>query len=99
MYILSIKRVKNTFGKPLDTPEWEYAGYDNFSGSFSTGYPIFTGLYHASRFSTVDEAKDWYTRNKDYIYDGMNQYDLSTLAVRKIIFKTVEKIDMERETK
>ena len=33
-YVISIQRVTSYTGKKLDTPEWEYAQYDNYAGSF-----------------------------------------------------------------
>lgn len=90
MYILSIKRVKDIFGKELSSSEWEYASYDNFSGSMSSGYPIFANLYHAIIFSSPESAEEWFKKNSQYI--NLSCYDRTSLAVRKIVFKTIKKI-------
>lgn len=90
MYIISIKRVMDIFGTVMDKPEWEYACYDNFSGSMSTGYPIFSSLNRGIQFHTKEEAKEWIEKALPYI--DMSRYDRSSLAIRKIVFKTVQKI-------
>lgn len=56
MYILSIKQVKDIFGKELSASE--YTSYDNFSGSMSSGYPIFADLYHANTFLVRSRQKN-----------------------------------------
>lgn len=56
-YVLSIKRVKDIFGKEMDEPEWEYASYDNFSGPMSSGYPIFADFNHAISFQTPKKRR------------------------------------------
>lgn len=91
MYVLSIKRVRDIFGEGLIIPEWEYATYDNFSGSMSSGYPIFAGLHHALRFNTPEAAEQWFEKNSQYI--NLSNYDKTSLAVRKMVFKTVKKIE------
>lgn len=89
-YVLSIKRVKDIFGEEMIDPEWEYATYDNFSGSMSSGYPIFAGFSHAISFPTTEAAEKWFKENSQYI--NLSSYDKSTLAVRKLIFETVKQV-------
>ena len=89
-YVLSIKRVKDFRKKMLDHPEWEYATYDDFSGSLSTGYPIFAGLSHAISFASPEEAEEWFKKNSRYI--DLSTYDKSSLAVQELVLKTVKKV-------
>lgn len=98
-YIISIQRVTSYTGKKLDNPEWQYAQYDNYAGSFSTGYPCFGSLEHAIKFNSVKEAEKWFEENKRYIssyYLGGKNYNLSSLGIRKmeIKFTTMENIKM-----
>lgn len=93
MYVLSVKRIKDCFNHSLETPEWVYAQYDNHAGSFSTGYPIFSNRNYAIVFKTVEEAKEWYDKNKTYLEGELNHCDRSTLAVRKEVYKTVHTIE------
>ena len=91
-YIISIQRVTSYTGKKLDNPEWEYAQYDNYAGSFSTGYPCFGSLLHAIKFNSVKEAEKWFEEEKTYLdFNGRN-YNLSSLGIRKmeIKFTTME---------
>lgn len=93
MYVISVKKVRNFNREPLPIPEWRYAQYDDYAGSFSTGYPIFSGMEHASRYKTVDEAKEWYQKNKDFLSRYFDEYDVSTLAIREVAFNTIEKLE------
>ena len=100
-YVISIKRIKDYQGKPLETPEWEYAGYDRYSGSMSTGYPCFTSyIGHASTFKSVNDAKEILPKwIKDFMYPTHtlnDSYDWSSLAIRKIVFHTADKIDIRK---
>lgn len=90
MYVISIKRLKDYCGNTLNKPEWEYATFDNFSGCISSGYPIFGSLNRAVIFSTMESAKEWANDNLKYI--NVSNYDLSSLAIRKIYFKTVDQL-------
>ena len=95
-YVISIQRVTSYTGKKLDTPEWEYAQYDN-AGSFSTGYPCFSSLLHAIKFNSVEEAEKWFKEEKEYLTSMLDRnYNLSSLGIRKmeIKFTTMENIKM-----
>ena len=95
-YVISVKRIKNYCGEPVD--DFVYAGLDNHSGSMSTGYPIFCSwVGDATRFSSVEEAKNWWEKNSKHLlsFSG-DTHDFSTLAIRKIIYKTVEKLEYHR---
>lgn len=96
-YVISVKRIKDYSGEP--TNEFAYAGLDEHGGSLSTGYPIFCSYEgHAKHFESVREAKDWWEKNsKDLIGFRQDAYDISTLAIRKIIYKKIEKLEYHRE--
>ena len=95
-YVISIQRVTSYTGKKLDAPELEYAQYDNYAGSFSTGYPCFGSLLHAIKFNSVEEAEKWFAEEKTYLDFDSRNYNLSSLGIRKmeIKFTTMENIKM-----
>lgn len=95
-YVISVKRIKNYCGEPVN--EFVYAGHDTHAGSMSTGYPIFCSwVGDADRFSSVEEAKNWWEKNsKDLLSFSGDTHDLSTLAIRKVIYKTIEKLEYHR---
>lgn len=89
-YVLAIKRVKGYLGERLENPIWKYATYDNFSGPMSSGYPIFSDIYHAIFFKTREDATEWLKQNcRDML---LSDYDRSTLCVQEMTFKTVMKV-------
>lgn len=92
MYVVSIKRIRDHTGEQLaeDKQYWEYASYDRYAGSFSTGYPCFSGINHAENFETVEKAKEWWEGFKKYTTNRYEKdYDFSTVAVRKTVYKKV----------
>lgn len=88
MYIISAK-YKYKFQEEY---EWGYAGYDNHAGSFSTGYPCWVSENYAKRFETIEEAKEWWDKNGQYLLRGNYEILLDTIAIRKRIYKTIEKL-------
>lgn len=95
-YVISILRVKDSFGNDCE-PYWEYASYDRYVGSVSSGFPCFSSeLGHAERYSSVKEAEekfiDWW---KWFTYSRKNYqryYDLESLGIRKMVFNTKKKL-------
>ena len=86
-YVIAVKRIRDYFNEP--TEKWEYAQFDNYSGSFSTGYPVFGSECHATTFDSVELAEDWLKRfTKDIRFN--NDYDLLTLNVYERTYKEVE---------
>lgn len=61
----------------------------------SSGHPIFGSLNHAVIFSTMESAKEWANDNLKYI--NVSKYDLGSLAIRKICFKTVAELHIDNE--
>lgn len=95
-YLLSIKRICDLFGEQLNArnQHYEYASYDIYASSKSTGEPVFDHYRpHAIEFKSIFEVIKWWDINKRYISD-LYCYDLSTLAVRKEIihYSVVRKI-------
>ena len=88
-YIISIKLLKDTMGNPCE--KWQYAGMDD--GSYGSGYPCWCySEYRGKSFSTVEDAKKWFDLCKDYLlgdYYTRYDFDMSTLAIRKVVYKTV----------
>lgn len=94
-YVISIKRIRDYSGN-LAEPYWEYASYDRYAGAMSSGYPVFDHLAHAVSFDSIEEAEEafpnWW---KNFVYGNSNyeqEYDISTLAIRKINFSTKKKL-------
>ena len=96
-YVISVKHIRNHKGEPVD--EFVYAGSDTHSGSKSTGYPIFCSwVGNANKFSSVEEAKNWWEQNRKHLLNFSEEtHDLSTLAIRKVIYKTVNKLEYSRK--
>ena len=97
-FVISIKRIKS-YGTNETLPDneqyWEYAAYDRYAGSFSTGYPCFGFEWHAESFQSVEEAEKWWNANEEYMFDGYNKkscYDISTLAIRERIYRPSKKL-------
>ena len=82
-YVISIKAVKDTMDRPCE--EWRYAGIDN------GGYPSWRYFEHtAGHFCSIEDAQKWFDKNKQYLfgnYYDCNDFDMSTLAIRKVIYK------------
>lgn len=95
-YVISVKRVKTYSGDVLKPEEqyFEYAGLDNYAGSFSSGYPVFLYETHAERFKTVEDAEKWWNSNKKYLLSRLREdnYDINTLAIRKCVYSTKKKL-------
>ena len=96
-YVISIKRVRNYSGEECE-PYWEYTSYDRYAGALSSGYPCFDHLNHAIKYNSVKEAeesfKSWWS---GFVYGHRNyhlDYDISTLAIRKITFNTKKKLEV-----
>ena len=93
-YVISIKRIKNYLGNSLSPDEqyFEYAGYDKWSGSMSTGYPVFLDEGHAHTFRTVEDAKNWWVLNNKDMLSNRYNYDYNTLAIRKVLYEEVSRL-------
>ena len=91
-YIISVKRTKNYIGNHLaeENQYWEYAQYDDHAGSFSTGYPCFGSEIYAETFDSVEKAREWFHKESQYLKD--NSHDWTTLAIRKRVYETKEKL-------
>lgn len=88
MYIISAKYKYNF----QDEYQWGYAGYDNHAGSFSTGYPCWDSENYAKEFETVDDAKEWWSKNSQHLLVKNYEVLLSTIAIRKKIYRAIEKL-------
>ena len=82
-YVMSVKRTKNYIGNQLaeGNQYWEYAQYDNYAGSFSTGYPRFGSERYAETFDSIEKAREWFYEESQYLKD--NNHDWTTLAIRE----------------
>lgn len=88
VYVISIKRVRDYDPYPekklLAKPVWEYASFDRYAGSMSSGLPVFDSYRpHAHEFRSVEAAKEWWINNKRYILERPEDFDLSSVAIRK----------------
>lgn len=98
-YMIGMKRVKDYKNAILteEKQRYEYAQYDNYAGSFSTGYPVFGDELHAIKFDSIEKAKEWWEKNEIYMsppYIDYGKYDVKTLGVMEniIIYNPVEKL-------
>ena len=86
MYVISVKRIRYCTGEqiPEEQQYWEYASYDNYDCS------CFDNINRAEDFKTIENAKAWWEEFKRYltcVYE--KDYDFSTIAIRKLVFKKV----------
>lgn len=95
MFVVAIKRIGDYMGNPypVEKHRWSYGQFDNYAGSFSTGYPCFADINHAQRFPTIEEAERWYVEHKRDIDLSPRIYDLNSLCVQEIVFKEVASLD------
>ena len=96
-YVISIKRKNQTEIEAKINPEgWEYFGYDNYSGSFSSGYPIFT-THNYETFKSIEDAEKEFKENRKNILGNLEKYDFNTLGIRKIVYKTEKMLSMKED--
>ena len=92
IFVISIKRVRDYLGNKCE-PYSEYASYDRYAGSFSTGYPCFDRIEHAITFDSIEDAEQKFEKWwKDFVYGHSNyakDYDISTLCIRELKLNTV----------
>ena len=91
--VISILRVKDYCGKDCE-PYWEYASYDIYSGSFSTGYPCFSNIKQAIKFDSIEDAEQKFDKWwRDFVHGHSSyraNYDMSTLGIRELKLNTVQ---------
>lgn len=87
-YLIAIVRTESRLNKErlLGNGYYEYFQYDD--GSYGSGYPVFSDFYGATYFASLNQAKEVYERNKDYLYHyyGPSAYDWNSVVIRKINF-------------
>lgn len=91
-YVISIRTKKDVLGNHKE--EWRYAGID--SGGYGSGDPCWCySDYSGKSFLTVEDAEKWFSNVKSFlfgIYYNTADFDMSTLAIRKVIYKTIKKL-------
>lgn len=96
MFVIAIKRIGDYYGKPYakDKHEWEYAQIDSHAGSFSTVYPCFSGITWAEKFASVEDAKEWFNKEKRYLMRlNPRSYDINSVCIQEIVYNEVEKLN------
>ena len=98
-YVISILRVKDYKGDNCE-PYWEYASYDNYAGSMSSGYACFSSvLGQAEKYSSVEEAEEkfskWWDELTSVFRNYRSKYDIESLGIRKMIFSTKKKLEVK----
>lgn len=86
MYVITIKRIKSYTGATLENPRYEYAGIDEYAGSFSTGCPMFSReRSHAVEFDSMEKAFEWWNNCKRFLtqHYSIHDFDWSTLGIRE----------------
>lgn len=92
MFVISVKRLFDYLGNRLEKPEYEYFGYDKYSGSYSTGYPTWMRFHNAETFSYAEEAKKVYMEYLHILMCNWEYYDRDSIRIREIKFKPIEKL-------
>lgn len=98
-YLLAIKRLYNYSYPPVrlspDEQYYQYAQYDNYAGSFSTGYPVFGDICHAIRFPSIADAEKWLSENQRDLHLRSHEYDFSSLCILEERYEEVKKLEVE----
>ena len=96
-YVIAVQRIRNYASVELkeEDKQWEYATYHLFAGVHSTGKPMMYTLAHALQFNSIEEAKDWWSVYREYMvktYNMQVMYDMSTLGIKQIQLRDIEKL-------
>lgn len=101
MYIIGIKRIKNSIGMELKTEEYDYlqanSGYSFTSDtSYIELYSFLPYLKGAMMFDTVDKVEDYFKRHKNALSSILHKdcYDISTLCIKEISVKDYKKLSI-----
>lgn len=99
MYIIGIKRIKNSIGMELKTEEYDYlqakSGYSFTSDtSYIELYSFLPYLKGAMMFDTVDKVEDYFERHKNALSSILHKdcYDISTLCIKEVLVKACKKL-------
>ena len=93
-YVISIKRITSHFNNdPLKDEDhfFEYICIDNY------GHPYFSNIQNACIFNSEDNALKFLNENsyfKNYIERCRDDYNILSLAIRKLIFKKTTNIEL-----
>ena len=93
-YVISMKRTTGYFNNnPLKEEDqfFEYICIDNY------GYPYFSNIQNACIFDSEDDVVKFLNENsyfKNYIENHRDDYNILSLAIRKIIFKKITDIEL-----
>lgn len=76
---------------------WIYAALDSYAELIGNNYPTWSNSEaHACKFSTMEEAEEWWNSNKDYLYKIMLITNASiiqdTLGIRERTYMLSEKL-------
>lgn len=67
--------------------EFIYARYDDYS----TGYPVFSDISEAIRFTSVEEAEKWFHENKRELRFFYNENEYNIFYIIEEKYKDVKK--------
>ena len=93
-YVISIKRTTGYFNNNHLKEEdqfFEYICIDNY------GHPYFSNIQNACIFDSEDDIVKFLNENsyfKNYIENHRDDYNILSLAIRKIIFKKITDIEL-----
>ena len=94
-YVISIKRTTGYLNNnPLKEEDqfFEYICIDNY------GCPYFSNIQNACMFDSEDDVVKFLNENsyfKNYIENRRDDYNILSLAIRKIIFKKITDIELQ----
>lgn len=92
MFVISVKRVRDSRGRMLDnsTDNWEFVCIHSLQG-----FPYWGTRYSAKNFLTKEDAEDYYYSNRGKLLNRNIQAecDMSTLAVRKVTYMIASKLN------
>ena len=92
MYVISVKRVRDSRGNILDnnTDNWEFVCINSLQN-----FPYWGTRYSAMKFTTKESAENYFYSNRGKLLNRsiMAECDMSTLAVRRVTYMIASKLN------
>lgn len=103
-YVISIKRVKDMFHKPLRPmcQLWEFFGVEKNTSEERVKPWLTESLNDAVKFGSEEDALKFFNENEHYLKyilsnEGNDCYDISSLGIRKIMLDEVEYLHLRED--
>lgn len=99
MYVIGIKRIKNSIGMDIKEEMYDYLQSNSrYSFTSDTTYMVLYSflpyLKGAMMFDTKDKAEEYFERHKNVLSSILHKdcYDISTLCIKEVLVKACKKL-------